>query len=112
MLPSTETASILLSINRGLWGEVPPQLRHVMAKFDSKTIEIRFFIDGAVSDEDVESARCVATEVLADFPNHHVKEQCVQLDYPSKIPFGEGWRTIYQRKEPIDLTYQQRHNGR
>jgi hypothetical protein len=92
---------LILSVNRALLGEVSCAVRQVDATIEGKIIRLRFVFDGVISDDDKESASCVATEVIADYPDgYKIYQECVQMDAPRKIPSpGEGWRAIFARKE-------------
>jgi len=96
-----ERASLILSVNRALWGEVGPNLRAVTAGSDGKTIRLRFFIDGEPSERDRESAGRVGAEVIADFPTCDlVEEEVVRINAPERIPWDDQWLTIFERREP------------
>jgi hypothetical protein len=73
----------------------------VQVKAEGKTIYLRFVFDGEITEDDRESASCVATEVIADFlpPCDTICEECIQVDAPQAIPYDSGWKIVYQRKE-------------
>jgi hypothetical protein len=85
---------------RALWGEVFPQTRAVVCSIDgAKRFTVEFYIDGPVSDSIVESASCVETEVIADFPaDFEVRHRIIRLDCPGTIPTA-GKLLIFLRKE-------------
>jgi hypothetical protein len=61
-------------------------------------IDICFYFDGPISQEDKESASCVETEVLADYdPGYRVTVRCIRLDSPSPIDDDGVW--VYLRRE-------------
>ncbi len=90
--------NLILAMNRALWGEVSPALRAAKIKGDSDIIHLYFYYDGEISEDDRESAECVATEVIANFPEHALEIDILQWDYPKPIPQGES-ETVYHRKE-------------
>lgn len=92
-------ANAILSMNRALWGEVSPALRAAKIKWDEETVHLYFYYDGKISEEDHESAECVATEVISDFPEHKLEIDILRWDYPRPIP-QEGLETVYHRREP------------
>ena len=92
-------ASIVLAANRALWGEVSSSVRKVFTKADYHHVYIHFVMDGSISDDDQESIRCVASELVADFPEHGVKESSVRLDAPTRVPDLEGWYLVFARRE-------------
>lgn len=95
--PQSLRITALLAILYGLIGEVSPLLRAVRMKWDEKTVFLYFFYDGEISEEDRESAECIATEVIANFSEHMLEVQILRLDYPSRIP-NEG-ELVYKRRE-------------
>ncbi len=66
--------------------------------WSDKVIELFFYYDGEISDEDEESAQCAATEVISDFPGYELKVHVLRWDYPKCIP-QEG-ELVYIRREP------------
>src|SRR5258708_5912730 len=63
----------ILSLNRALCCEVSPKLRCARINWDNDTVWLYFYYDGDISEEDDESAQCVATEVITDFPEYELK---------------------------------------
>jgi hypothetical protein len=59
--------SLLLSVQRALLGEVSPSLRGVTVGWRDHLILLRFYFDGAVTEEDREAMSVVGAEVIADF---------------------------------------------
>jgi hypothetical protein len=82
----------------GLIGEVSPKLRAAAVEEQDNVIILFFYFDGEISEEDAESAQCVGTEVIADFPEHKIDVRLERIDYPGLIPsIGE---LVYKRREP------------
>lgn len=97
----SEVAELIMSFNRALLGEVPWALRRVTTKMEEKVIRVQFVFDGPISEDDRDSAGCVAGEVIGDFPRHTIHEEYIQIDEPQPMPHpGQGWRVVFQRKEP------------
>ena len=94
--------SILLTVQKALWGEVTPNLRAVFIGWsdltDDSSIKLYFVYDGEISDDDKDNGECVTAEVLAIFPDNDVAAEFLQIDYPNKIP-ALGNEGIYFRKE-------------
>jgi hypothetical protein len=93
-------AGLILSLVRGLWGEVHPQLRQasIEADDDSKTIRLRFEFDGEARGPAQESCSCAATEVISDFPSGwRFDEQYVAAPWPS--PLAPLAHVAYRRWE-------------
>ena len=88
----------ILSLSRGLWGEVFPSLRSASIDWNDDKIILYFYYDGEISEDDHESLECVATEVISDFPEYGLDVNIERWDYPQKVPqIGE---LVYYRKEP------------
>jgi hypothetical protein len=88
----------LLAVLYGLIGEVSHSLRAVRIKWGEKTIYLYFFYDGEISEEDCESAECIATEVISNFSEHTLEVNILRWDHPKQIP-NEG-ELVYKRREP------------
>lgn len=70
--------ALLLSLQRGLLGEVHPILRQASIEADAAlmVVRLRFGYEGEPTDIARESCSCAATEVIADFPAPwHLDEQ-------------------------------------
>lgn len=87
-----------MSMNRALWGEVSPALRAAMITWDEKKVHLYFYYDGKISEEDNESAECIATEVIADFTGYQLEVDILRWDYPKPIPQGHA-EMVYMRRE-------------
>jgi len=92
-------ASLVLSLNRALLGEVSCRLRCVAAATENSEIELYCFFDGEISEDDKESMSSVAGYVAGDFPEYIVSEQCVRLDAPERIPDQRPRHVVFLRKE-------------
>ena len=94
-----DRALAVLSVVRALVGEIFNQTRAVLIRPSDRGFVIEFYVDGAISDEMRESASCVETEVIADFPQDvPIEHLLVQLDQPQRIP-NEGTLPVFLRKE-------------
>jgi len=79
---------LLLSLQRGLFGEVHPQLRQASIEADEKekVIRLRFEYDGTPEAVVRESCSCAATEVIADFTSPwRLDEQHLPVPFPGKL---------------------------
>lgn len=97
---STEYASLILSVNRALWGEVSRSLRLVQVQNQESDIQLYCFYDGEILEEDREAMSSVASSVAADFPNHKVYEHCIRIDYPNPLSYEKDRHVVFLRKEP------------
>ena len=90
-----------LSLQRGLWGVVRPQLRQASIEADelNKIIRVRFEYDRDHDPEAQEGCSCAATEVMADFPEPwQLDEQHVSVPFPE--PLSRLQHLAYLRAEP------------
>lgn len=92
---------VAMSLMRALWGEVTQEMRVVLARLERESeISIEFYIDGSISQELAETASCIETEVVADFPStFDISHRLIRLDAPAKVPVGDGV-LVFSRKEP------------
>lgn len=90
-------------MKRALWGEVSPALRAARIKWDNETIHTLFYYDGEISEEDHESAECIATEVIADYSKHQLKVDILRWDYPKPIP-QVGELVYYRRESTVEIS--------
>lgn len=87
-----------LSIQRALLGEVSDKLRAVTFSVSDVCLEIKFYFDGEVGEDDLESASCVETEVLADYEEgYKVSVRCLRVDLPTSIEDCGVW--VFRRRE-------------
>lgn len=91
----------LFSMSVGLLSEVTPPLRAASIKWDDESVQLFFYYDGEISEDEIDSISCVSTEVIASFSeNIQLKDDVIlRIDYPKPIPHqGE---LVYYRKEPM-----------
>ena len=81
-----------------LLGEVPPSLRSVSLLIGERTLHFRAIFQTGAGDDDLESLRCVATEVLASLNSSFtVEEELICTDEKlNKIEYG---LLVFRRKE-------------
>ena len=100
MIEIPDGPTLVLSLNRGLWGEVHPQLRQASIEADifAKLIRVRFEYDEAPSEEVQESCSCAATECIADFSEPwNLDEQHITRPFPEAL---QALRfVVYRRAE-------------
>ena len=96
-----DRVSAILSLNGALIGEVFPQLRAAKIQWDEEKVSLLFYCDGEISEDDRESLECVATEVIAEFPDHTLEVNITRCDYPARIPQSDtsNIALVYRRKE-------------
>lgn len=100
MTETPSRASLVLSLNRGLWGEVHLQLRQASIEADraTLTIRVRFEYDGEPTAEVRESCSCAATECIADFaPLWDLDEQHLARPVPESLEALE--HLVFRRHE-------------
>ena len=91
--------AVLLTAQVALLGEVSTAVRGITLGWTSQKILLRAVFEGEVQDDDRESMDCVATEILASFPNHEVDFECIRDDAPESLGphFLMAW--VFVRKE-------------
>ncbi|HEK0805670.1 TPA: hypothetical protein SMT48_000972 [Proteus mirabilis] len=88
-----------LSIQSALFGEITPNMRCVLVDIVNKKIELFFFIDGEVTEDDEENISIIETEVIADFEDDFdIETHIKRIDYPAPIVLDHGYG-VYRRKE-------------
>lgn len=91
---------ILMSLQRALLGEVSANLRSVKVDWDEnkEKIDIFFYFDKEVTEDNRLSASCVAAEFSGDFgENTQIVEHCLHVDSPHKTSAHVA--VAYERKE-------------
>jgi len=81
--------NIFGSIQRGLLGNVTPNLRAVYVQIENETtFHLLFYYNNPPTEDEQELASLVDTEVLADFPSPFFKTDfsVLTLSYPNPIP--------------------------
>lgn len=98
--PNEDRVEALFSMSVGLLSEVTPPLRAASIKWDDESVQLFFYYDGEISEDEIDSISCVSTEVISDFPEYMLKDDVIlRIDYPKPIPHqGE---LVYYRKEPM-----------
>ncbi|MFV3406430.1 hypothetical protein ACNFIC_21135 [Pseudomonas sp. NY15463] len=90
--------SARLNIQRALLGEVSGKLRAVIFSVSGLILNIRFYFDGEIDDDDFESASRVETEVIADYEDDWtVTAKCLRLDASEPIADQGVW--VFKRRE-------------
>ena len=74
--------TLKLSIQRALLGEVTSRLITVTCGLEERhNIQIRAYLSGKVTEEDIERIQCVGAEVIADFPDGYtIHESAASVD--------------------------------
>lgn len=95
-----DIASLELSAQRGLLGNVFPKLRAVCVNSTENLIFVCFYIDGEISEDETEFCESILDDVTADFCIHDEIEfetPIIRLDYPERPPLIGHW--VYYRYE-------------
>ena len=81
MSSSNDLATLRLSIEQALLGEVTSRLQAVTCGVQNRSITVRAYFRGSVTEQDVERIEMVGTEVIAHFPGGYmIKEECQSVD--------------------------------
>ncbi|MCC4589933.1 hypothetical protein LL974_02160 [Xanthomonas campestris pv. cannae] len=93
-------AALLLSLQRGLLGEVHPQLRQASIEADRarRVVRLRFEYDGPPMEAPHASCSRAATEVIADFPAGWNLEEA-HVAVPMLAPLQALQHVAYRRAE-------------
>lgn len=74
------SVTLKLSIQRALLGEVTDRLVSVTCGTTARRIDVRAYVFGRVTEEDIERTQFISTEVIADFPDGYtISESCLSL---------------------------------
>ncbi|OON33566.1 hypothetical protein BTJ39_23940 [Izhakiella australiensis] len=88
-----------LSIQRALLGNVTSNMRSIVAEVKNGNIQLFFYFDGEILDDDEETASQIGTEVIADFDDSfNLDVNIRRLDYPDPLRHASGI-CIFLRKE-------------
>lgn len=88
---------VKLSLQIALLGAIYKNIMVIEFSIEGKNIYITFYFDGPISEENIESASIVETEVVSDFDESiEITHECVRLDFPNIIPNKGVW--VYARQ--------------
>src|SRR5689334_25430517 len=93
--------SLRLSAQRALLTHVTPPLRAVSLSVDEmvRRWAIRFVFDDRPSESQLEAARCVVTEVFADFPDWEYADEFLIVPAPGNFQ-GLEWSVYHRCEDP------------
>jgi hypothetical protein len=93
--------NVKLSAQRGLLGNIFPELRAVCVDSKKNLIKICFYIDGEISEKKKECCESTLDQIIADFCNLQEEIEfetpIIRLDYPQKPILIGYW--VYYRQE-------------
>lgn len=88
-----------LSMQRALLGNVTSNIRAIIAELKLNDIQLFFYYDGKIQEDDEETASEIGTEVIADFSEEcNLDVNLSRIDYPQPINHANGL-CVYLRKE-------------
>lgn len=91
-------ATLGLSLQRALLGEIPPQLRGVEVRLGNAQADLLFYFDGPISEANLETISEIESEVLADMPSDYkIESRPVITAGPAALPDTGFW--VYRRKD-------------
>ncbi len=88
---------MLLSINqhaKGILRSVKiSRLRGVIATWNKRTdtLELYYFFNGKPTENEIEGASIVSTDILAGLPIASLEDNYIQLEEPTPLPKSEYW---------------------
>lgn len=71
--------SVILSVNRALWGEISERVYAVQVTYQINQIDLYVIFLKEPTDLDIESSHVVAASIAADFSNCKVLDHCEQI---------------------------------
>ncbi len=93
-------SSLVLSVNRALWGEVTHTMRMVTARVHGGKFQLRVVFDGEIAPADRQSAARIGEKALTgDFLELKLDSEAMRIDAPEPLSVEEGWAPIYRRWE-------------
>lgn len=90
---------LLLSMQKALLGEITPNIRGITCGCNESEIIIKCYFNNEISEEEKEAMECVATEVIACFPNQKINLECKRIDFPEPLMPYKLSEWVYLRKE-------------
>lgn len=96
--------SLFLDMQHALLAKVTPALREVSMtiNIEQKVIDLYFFYDGPISEQDYHLATLAAQGGNRSFPNFSVRTFIERVDFPQRI-FSKSERSVYVRYEDMSL---------
>jgi hypothetical protein len=91
--------TLKVSIQRALLGEVTGRLVAVTCGLKGQLVQVRAYVAGKVTQDDLERISCIGGEVIADFPEGYtIEESCISVNdrEPEMLDF---WAFV-RAKEP------------
>jgi hypothetical protein len=100
------SATLRLSAQRALLGQVTPNMRKAYVRYRADRIELLVVFDGEVSEDDRQRMEEVTSEILSDFPDIDlILASCDRIDVPEivrpePLPGDIVFACVYARFEP------------
>ena len=94
---------VLIGLQIALLGEVFPTLRALWVEWSAGAIQLRWLVDGPVSDEDKSSISSVETEVQAQFDPGLEVSSVIVSEFDTFAPDGANVACVFARRE-LDKT--------
>jgi hypothetical protein len=91
--------TLFLAFRLALLGEVTANIRGITCSWDERKVIVKFIFDGFFSEEEQENMDCVATEVIADLPDHDMDVEFLRIDFPEPLENHKLAEWVYLRKE-------------
>ena len=92
----------MLFMQKALLGEVTPELRMVVARFDEQGAHARFIYDSVLTDEAIETVAIAESEVSADYGGlTDVRFVAETLPARERLVFYPVEVTVYRRREAL-----------
>jgi hypothetical protein len=95
---------LLLDMQNALLAKVTPALRCVAVtiNMEEKSIDLYFWYDGKISDQEYQLATRAAQGGVVSFPHFFQRTHIERIDFPQRLP-EDGERAVYVRYEERSL---------
>lgn len=88
---------IARTVQVAMLGEVPPTLRFLYVSLSNNQLSFHAVFSNDATDDHIESASCVLTEVLAACPVNTVLDETIEKDSKRPWKIGGGENLMYLR---------------
>ena len=85
MTSSELRIKVLLCLQSALLGEITPNIRGITCGWNNSSITIHCYFQDEISEQEAESMECIATEVIAHFPDLKISIESKRLDLPESL---------------------------
>ncbi len=92
-------SSLILSVNRALWGKVTANLRQVTATVAHGALYVQAVFDAEPSKADTRIVDEVGAKAVSDFPELKLIVEALGKASAEPLEVGQGWSQVFRRQE-------------